>query len=338
MAIIRTHKKTIAASVLLLAAVCAWTLTAGNLNPAGPPTSGTMKTLGEVEPRIPINATKTPGGSGYTYRITQPGSYYLTGHVTVTANLGGICIEADDVTIDLMGYCIENTYSGAKSYHGIFCDSSRKNVTVKNGTLKGFVIGAASHNVNSSCIQFIGLRAVGNTTIGLYIYGSSSATNSGGGSVIRDCVAENNGNDGIYGPYASLIENCVAKSNGYTGISNGAYGIIRNCASYYNGRTGIYADAGSVVENNICAQNGEWGIYAISCSVKANTVSYSGMQGIYAWSGTIIGNTVRFNQQDGIYAYNSFVDQNACIYNNQSGGSYHNLSVSSCTLGLNHAP
>jgi hypothetical protein len=41
----------------------------------------TYKTLHEVEPRVTINATNTPGDDGAIYRITQPGSYYLAENV-----------------------------------------------------------------------------------------------------------------------------------------------------------------------------------------------------------------------------------------------------------------
>ena len=58
---------------------------AGDLNPPAGSVAPTMKTLDEVEPRIAINAVNTPGDSNSVYRISQPGSYYLTGNVTAPA-------------------------------------------------------------------------------------------------------------------------------------------------------------------------------------------------------------------------------------------------------------
>src|SRR5262245_28304173 len=75
---------------------------AGDLNPPPGPVGATMKTLREVEPRTAINATNTPGDAGSLFVITQPGSYYLTGNVTVNG-MAGIKISASNVTIDLNG-------------------------------------------------------------------------------------------------------------------------------------------------------------------------------------------------------------------------------------------
>jgi len=90
---IRRHKKTLAAGTLLLAAVCIGTLTAGNLNPPAPPTSGTMKTLDQVEPRIPIPASATPTD---VFTINQPGSYYLTGDRHCSDAGIQVNVECDD--------------------------------------------------------------------------------------------------------------------------------------------------------------------------------------------------------------------------------------------------
>lgn len=199
-----------------------------------------MKPLDEIEPRIAINAANTPGGSNYTYRITQPGSYYLTGNVTVTTNSGGIRIEANDVTIDLMGYRVENTYTGAKSYSGIDFVDVRKNVVVKNGSVKGFSTGVANSNINTTGIQMLDVRAIGNVYDGFYIAGSTIAADTGGGSVVRNCIAESNGRYGIYTAQSFPIDNCVAKSNASAGIFSTGYGVIKNCVCFHNAASGIY--------------------------------------------------------------------------------------------------
>jgi hypothetical protein len=54
---------------------------AGPLDPPGGPVAPTMKSLDQVEPRIPINAETCPGDDDSVFRIVTPGSYYLTGPV-----------------------------------------------------------------------------------------------------------------------------------------------------------------------------------------------------------------------------------------------------------------
>src|ERR1700761_393464 len=75
----------------------------GSLTPPGPPAM-IMKSLDQVEPRTAINSTNTPGDADSTYKITQPGSYYLTENLTGTSGKVGIEIAANDVSLDLMGF------------------------------------------------------------------------------------------------------------------------------------------------------------------------------------------------------------------------------------------
>src|SRR5678815_4185257 len=78
-------------------------LSQGLLTPPGTP-APTMKTLDQVEPRVAINATNTPGDTDSLFKITQPGSYYLTGNITGVAGKHGIAIAASGVTVDLNGF------------------------------------------------------------------------------------------------------------------------------------------------------------------------------------------------------------------------------------------
>ena len=66
---------------------------AGPLNPPAGAISSTAKTLVEVEPRTAISSTNTPGDADSQFRITAPGSYYLTGNIAGVANRKAIEVQ-----------------------------------------------------------------------------------------------------------------------------------------------------------------------------------------------------------------------------------------------------
>src|SRR4051812_18571328 len=61
--------------VLLMVVSVAQSTQAGPLSPPVGPVVATMKTLSEVEPRIALSSTNTPGDGDSLFRITGPGSY-----------------------------------------------------------------------------------------------------------------------------------------------------------------------------------------------------------------------------------------------------------------------
>lgn len=94
------------ACAVLLAAAAAG---AGPLDPPAGPVAPTHRTLSEVEPRTAINAANTPGDADALLKITQPGSYYLTGNIAGVAGMHGIEIAARDVTLGLNGFTLSGT-------------------------------------------------------------------------------------------------------------------------------------------------------------------------------------------------------------------------------------
>ncbi len=61
---------------------------------------------GEVEPRTAINAANTPGDARSVFKITQPGSYYLTANPVDVSGKHGILVTVPGVSIDLAGNLI----------------------------------------------------------------------------------------------------------------------------------------------------------------------------------------------------------------------------------------
>lgn len=127
------NRKTLAVMMLVAAASAAM---AGPLNPPPGPITSTMKTLSEVEPRIAINATNTPGDTFAVFKITQPGSYYLTGNISGVTGKYGIEITVSGVTIDLNGF---EATGVPGSLAGVATTvNALRNISVKNGSVRNW--------------------------------------------------------------------------------------------------------------------------------------------------------------------------------------------------------
>ncbi|MBC7772077.1 MAG: hypothetical protein H7210_06265, partial [Pyrinomonadaceae bacterium] len=100
----RTAIVGVSSLVVAFAGIIAYTAWAGPLDPPAGPVTPTFKTLSEVEPRTAINTANTPGDADSRFKITQPGSYYLTGNITGVAAKSGIEIAASGVSLDLNGF------------------------------------------------------------------------------------------------------------------------------------------------------------------------------------------------------------------------------------------
>ena len=110
------------ASVLLVSLPSAFAQ--GPLAPPGPP-GETMRSLAQLEPRMPIGSIP--------FTISQPGSYYLTGNVAgITAGaVAGIVVAASDVRLDLNGFTL--TGNPADGTHGVFVAPGSENVKLHGG-------------------------------------------------------------------------------------------------------------------------------------------------------------------------------------------------------------
>lgn len=149
---------------LCLFAGLSWVLPllAGDLTPpAGPPTS-TMKTLDEIEPRIPID----PEGLA-DITIDQPGHYFLTKPADVTNQL---LIDSTGVILDLNG--LSHRFGGGID---ITENSSGAEVVVRNGTL-----------VDNTVIEVVGTIAVAVEGVTFEAGGRIESYN-GSYLSIRDC-------------------------------------------------------------------------------------------------------------------------------------------------------
>ena len=284
----------------------ALTINAGNLDPPAAP-APTMKTLIDVEPRIPLNIVEAPGNNESCFVITRPGSYYLLGNFTGADNKNGITIEASSVTLDLNGFTLNGT---SESHAGIVAEAGHQDITVRNGTVKGW--GAAGVNVESAAgskVKDLCASQNGQET-------PAPGIAAGFGAIVKTCTASDNNGKGIQVGFGGLVLNCTASGNSEQGIvgaiaATATGAVIRSCAARSNSQAGIQVGDGSVVTDCAAVMNGHQGIAAgLSCVISNNAVTLNGMEGITAFDSLVRGNAAKNNTGAQINAPDSTFAEN----------------------------
>jgi parallel beta-helix repeat protein len=222
-----------------------------------------MKSLEQLDAKL---EKRTPI-STLPFAITQPGSYYLPSNLTGVAGQSGITISADGVTLDLMGFELVGV-PGSVDGVRITGNNPRKNIAVRNGTVRNWGGKGVGYTFQLSNSQFENLRVSNNGDTGL---------DAGSNSTVRNCTVQANGGTGIDGGNQSIIRDCAAESNGSNGITVHSASRVSGCSVRANNRDGIYAASSSVVSGNTAVNNERYGIRVGSgCHVIANTCSYNG--------------------------------------------------------------
>ncbi|MFT3683604.1 MAG: right-handed parallel beta-helix repeat-containing protein [Phycisphaerales bacterium] len=229
----------------------------GPINPPAGPVTSTAKPLTEVEPRIAINATNTPGDADSVYRITQPGSYYLTGNIAGVAGKSGIEIAVGRVTIDLKGFHMQGV---AGSLAGI--TSGQSDIRISNGLVTNWGvegINLTSGSVSPNTVENVNVAA--NAGSGIRIPGGT----------VRNCILSGNGVHGIFG--ATVVQGCTAHNNTGIGIQANSGAVVQGCLARDNDDDGIEASNGSTVTDCTARNNGGYGIIAFGSSVVSRCSS-----------------------------------------------------------------
>ena len=288
----------------------------GSLIPPGPP-GPTMRTLEQIEPRTPI--------SSLPFTISQPGSYYMTTNLTSLAG-NGIIIAANGVTVDLMGFELVGTNSEFE-VSGVFVSGTRTNITVRNGTVRGWKNGVNVANAIYSSASDLHLSGnSGNGLLGGHgvLLRNCFATKNGSGlvvsngSLVVNCVArENRGGFGILAGEASTVSDCVARSNFFGGIQVGVGCTVVNCTVTAGNSTGISAGDGSTISRCTADGNSTGISTGNDCNISDCTAAYNRTDGLRANNSSIIRNcTVNRNTEDGIdVGADCQVIGNLCINN-----------------------
>jgi len=225
----------------------------GSLTPPGAP-APTMKTLDQTEPRTPISSAP--------FTISVPGSYYLTTNLTGSSGANGITIASSHVTLDLDGFAL---LGASGSGNGILISGLCTNVTVRNGTVRGWgtnciqVTSPLSHNL---VFERLNLSDSGADALIAYASVISECTINGSGaaglrvvfSTVRDCAVTACAGNAISAYYCTLRD-CKASASGLLGIYITA-GTVVGCMVEDNQLSGIYVDApGCQILGNTCRGN-----------------------------------------------------------------------------------
>ncbi|HEX5044749.1 MAG TPA: hypothetical protein VFV75_17755 [Candidatus Polarisedimenticolaceae bacterium] len=202
-----------------------------------------------VDGVLEINQAKVLAGGvnpddlpGFPVTIDQPGSYRLTGNLTVPGGLEGLRILADDITVDLNGFTIAGGGGAIADGIGIY---GTRNIEIRNGTVRGFSRAGVFASAFATGARVLGVRALSNFQ-GLELQGV--------GSLVDGCTAVGN-STGIRVLDGGLITNSVARGNTSFGLlveANSGYG--GNVVTGNNGGDANAQIAGTGVQiaPNVC--------------------------------------------------------------------------------------
>lgn len=176
------------------------------------------------------------------YVVNNEGVYCFTGNLETSMTSGNaIHIQADNVVIDLNGWMLDGLSAGlATSTYGIF-GMLHKNITVRNGTVRGFRSGIDLRSADLDLLTghlIENIRAEENTKSGIRVDGNgnivrhSQALGTGGSTEVGQVVGI-----AIQGSGGRALDNDIIST---AAVGNGglAYGLF------------LWRAGGAVVEGN----------------------------------------------------------------------------------------
>lgn len=219
----------------------------GSLTPPGVP-APTMKSLDQIEPRVPISSTTTPGDADSFFRITAPGSYYAVGSATASSGRTYLEIAANHVTVDLMGF----RWAGAAgSFDGIQVLPGYSNVRIVNGTLVNFGRdGIAAPTADGVHIRDVTVSGVSNIAVRV-----------GPGGLITDCLVVSPGQVGVELGAGAMAERCSVRAGAAVAAFVGKEASrFSHCSASTIANDGFFVESGVTVDQCTVAAVAHFGV------------------------------------------------------------------------------
>jgi parallel beta-helix repeat protein len=170
---------------------------------------------------------------------TDPMSFRLTGPLSTSTSGNVIEIQSPHVTVDLNGFMITCDVPPCAG-NGI--NSGQDNITVRNGTLRGFANGVS---LTGSGTLVENVRAI-NNTIGL---------NVGSDCIVRNNIVTASGAQGIIVQAGCTVSGNTVNNNGSDGIcTHDGCNVIGNTVLNNTGR-GLFLSSNNGYSQNVITGN-----------------------------------------------------------------------------------
>ncbi|MBI5287741.1 MAG: right-handed parallel beta-helix repeat-containing protein [Chloroflexi bacterium] len=204
---------------------------------------------GPLDPPGPVASTGKGQITALPAVIDTPGSYLVTANLSGSG--AGITINVSDVTIDFQGFTL--TGPGAASPGtGVSIPAAQSNITLKDGTLRGWRDGVSATSTTYARID--GLTAIGTDT-GV----SGTGVTLGAHSIVEGCNISAFRGSGIIASFVT-IRGCIIADNDVAGISSAEGSYVHDNLIRNNGKGVVISGAGIkpgaafnyVRDNHIC--------------------------------------------------------------------------------------
>jgi len=176
--------------------------------------------------------------------ITVQGVYCFTGDLTTAMTSGAaITINTNNVVLDLNGFKLGGLAAGpGTSAFGIRADD-RQNITIKNGTIRGFFQGILLDSGGASQGHVVeDIRADQNTAVGIQVHGS--------GIIVRNNQVVATGGTTTQGPNADAF-GIVVSGAGPRVLNNDVINTFKQGTGIARGIDLIGGPGGMAVNNRI---------------------------------------------------------------------------------------